>query len=121
MTIQLRFAELKTRGIVRNWVTLRDWVERRGFPPGRLTGPNTRTWTNTEIEEWLSSRPTAPKPVAPRSVRSREDTAVLRALADGLGIKVDGRWGSARLQREIDRRSPGNSANRHPDSDQIAT
>ena len=28
MTVYLRFADLKERGIVNNWMTLRRWVER---------------------------------------------------------------------------------------------
>jgi predicted DNA-binding transcriptional regulator AlpA len=60
---RLRFRDLKARGIVNNRPTLRNWIRDRGFPPGQLTGPNTRTWDeDTEINPWLASRPTAPKP-----------------------------------------------------------
>jgi predicted DNA-binding transcriptional regulator AlpA len=52
----LRFADIKARGIVKNWVTLRNWIEREGFPAGFKTGPNTRCWTEAEIEAWLQSR-----------------------------------------------------------------
>jgi hypothetical protein len=55
--ILLRFADLKARGIVNNWVTLARWIETQGFPPGKRLGPNTRTWTTEEIAEWCSSRP----------------------------------------------------------------
>lgn len=55
----LRFADLKQAGIVSNWVTLRNWIENEGFPPGRLLGPNTRAWTDEEIAEYLNSRPAA--------------------------------------------------------------
>ena len=44
MTVLLRFADLKARGIVSNWVTLERWKRLYGFPPGRLIGPNTRAW-----------------------------------------------------------------------------
>jgi predicted DNA-binding transcriptional regulator AlpA len=54
----LRFADLKERGIVSNWMTLHRWVESRGFPPGRLLGENTRVWTQEELDHWLASRPT---------------------------------------------------------------
>ena len=40
---QLRFSDLKQRNIVTNWVTLRNWIDHQGFPPGRMAGPNTRT------------------------------------------------------------------------------
>jgi predicted DNA-binding transcriptional regulator AlpA len=55
----LRFSELRVRGIVRNWVTLKRWQEDPNvrFPRGQMTGPRTRTWTEEEINEWLASRP----------------------------------------------------------------
>ena len=42
MTVLLRFSDLQVRGIVANWMTLRRWIEREGFPAGRKLGPNTR-------------------------------------------------------------------------------
>jgi predicted DNA-binding transcriptional regulator AlpA len=59
MTLLLRFSDLKARGVVRNWVTLRNWIESQGFPPGRKLGPNTRAWTADEVEAWLAIRPRA--------------------------------------------------------------
>jgi hypothetical protein len=59
---QLRFRDLRARGIVRNWVTLRHWINKRGFPPGRKAGPNTRLWDEPEIAAWLESCPTETKP-----------------------------------------------------------
>lgn len=53
----LRFADLEERGVVRNWVTLKHWIDHEGFPPGRMLGPNTRAWTEQEIAEWISTRP----------------------------------------------------------------
>ena len=44
----LRFADLKARGIVGNWMTLRRWIEREGFPPGVKLGPNTRAWSESK-------------------------------------------------------------------------
>ena len=55
----LRFADLKARGIVHNWPTLLRWIEREGFPPGKQLGPNSRAWFDSEVAEWLDSRPTA--------------------------------------------------------------
>jgi predicted DNA-binding transcriptional regulator AlpA len=57
----LRFSDLKARNIVRNWPTLKRWVETSGFPAGKLLGPNTRVWTEGEIAEWLDSRPSKRK------------------------------------------------------------
>ncbi|CAN5405859.1 hypothetical protein BH10PSE7_BH10PSE7_34020 [soil metagenome] len=56
---RLRFRDLRERGVVHNWVTLKRWEQSLGFPPGQMTGPNTRTWTEKEIDNWLESRPVA--------------------------------------------------------------
>jgi predicted DNA-binding transcriptional regulator AlpA len=53
----LRFADLKARGIVNNWPTLKRWIEREGFPPGIKLGRNTRAWTEDSVTEWLANRP----------------------------------------------------------------
>ena len=78
MIRMLRFADLKARGIVNNWVTLRGWIEREGFPAGTLLGPNTRVWPEQEIADWIASRPTAPKliPITESHVsrRSRQNS-----------------------------------------------
>lgn len=57
MQYYLRFSDLKARGIVNNWVTLGNWIEREGFPPGVKLGPNTRAWTVESVDGWLASRP----------------------------------------------------------------
>jgi predicted DNA-binding transcriptional regulator AlpA len=62
MRKRLRYADLERLGIVSNRVTLKNWIRDRGFPLGQLTGPNSRTWDEAEVQEWLDSRPTAPKP-----------------------------------------------------------
>jgi hypothetical protein len=57
--ILLRFKHLKQRRIVENWPQLKRLVETQGFPPGRLLGMNSRAWTEEEIDNWLSTRPTS--------------------------------------------------------------
>ena len=57
----LRYADLRSRGIVNNRVTLSNWIRNEGFPCGILAGPNSRLWPEDEVEAWLASRPTAPK------------------------------------------------------------
>jgi hypothetical protein len=52
-----RFSDLKEIGLVTNRVTLRRWIEKEGFPPGVLLGPNTRGWSKEQIEAWISGRP----------------------------------------------------------------
>jgi predicted DNA-binding transcriptional regulator AlpA len=54
----LSFKDLQARGIVRSWPMLKRRVERDGFPPGRMVGPNTRAWIEAEVDDWIKSRPT---------------------------------------------------------------
>jgi hypothetical protein len=87
-TKRLRFSDLKERNIVRNRVTLQDWTKRRGFPTGHMTGPNSRTWGEDEVEEWLASRPTEAKAPLPlgegkRRGRPRKNAPLAKAEASG--------------------------------------
>jgi hypothetical protein len=61
MQLRLRYADLKARGIVKNRATLGNWIRRYGFPTGQLTGPNSRTWGEDEVEAYLAGRPTKSK------------------------------------------------------------
>jgi predicted DNA-binding transcriptional regulator AlpA len=61
MRKRLRYCDLVALGIVANRITLRNWIRDRGFPPGLLLGPNTRTWGEDEVEAWIASRPISPK------------------------------------------------------------
>lgn len=62
----LRFRDLQERGIVNNRVTLKGWIDKGLFPEGRRTGPNTRTWTDQEVADYLTSCPIERKPAPPR-------------------------------------------------------
>jgi hypothetical protein len=78
MTKLLRFRDLQERGIINNWPSLRARIDRDGFPRGRMIGPNSRAWTEAEIDAWLKYRPTAGP--APRgAAKSRRDKARKRA------------------------------------------
>ncbi len=55
-TTYLRFADLVARQIVNNRTTLSRWIKNYGFPPGVLIGPNTRAWTDDEIEAWQEAK-----------------------------------------------------------------
>ena len=57
--LYLRFRDLKARGIVGNWMTLKRWIEKENFPSGVKLGPNSRAWTETEVNKWLAGRPQA--------------------------------------------------------------
>jgi predicted DNA-binding transcriptional regulator AlpA len=67
MRKRLRYRDLRALGIVDNRPTLRQWILKRGFPRGQLTGPNVRTWGEDEIERWIASRPTGPKAARARA------------------------------------------------------
>jgi len=54
----LRYRDLVAQGIVRNRMTLKRRIEKDGFPAGRMTGPNERTWNEAEINDWYRTRPT---------------------------------------------------------------
>jgi len=81
-TRRLRYCDLAERNIVKNRVTLRNWIRDLGFPPGQLTGPNTRTWSEGEVAAYLAGRPTAPKatpqPEKRRPGRPRKSAAEAR-------------------------------------------
>jgi predicted DNA-binding transcriptional regulator AlpA len=57
----LRFEDLREQRIVRSWTTLNDWVDNRGFPPGRMIG-RFRTWTEDEVMAWIERQPQAKLP-----------------------------------------------------------
>jgi hypothetical protein len=69
---RLRFADLRALGLVNNWVTLKNWIKKRGFPQGQLTGPNSRTWSEAEVKDWVAKRPTTAKPVPKSKGRPRK-------------------------------------------------
>jgi predicted DNA-binding transcriptional regulator AlpA len=75
MRKRLRYADIERLGIVRNRVTLTNWIRRGSFPTGQLTGPNTRTWDEQEVQLWLDSRPTAPREPPPRRASSHRGEA----------------------------------------------
>jgi hypothetical protein len=63
MTKLLRFSDLKDRGIIPSWPTLKARITKDNFPPGRMIGKNTRVWTEAEVDAWIESRPTEGPPL----------------------------------------------------------
>jgi hypothetical protein len=53
----IRYEDLRAAGIVKTWHTLNNWIDTRGFPPGRMIG-RFRTWTVAEVMAWVESQPT---------------------------------------------------------------
>jgi predicted DNA-binding transcriptional regulator AlpA len=58
--------EVIAMGVAGSRPTLDRLIKNFGFPPGRLVSPNRRAWTEEEIAEWVSTRPTAKKAAPPR-------------------------------------------------------
>jgi Prophage CP4-57 regulatory protein (AlpA) len=65
----LRFADLKARGVVKNWTTLARLVNEQGFPAGVRLGAQTRAWDEAEVAAWLEARRIA-SPAGPHRPRS---------------------------------------------------
>ena len=87
MRRRLRYADLLALGIVNNRPTLQNWIRDRGFPRGQLTGPNSRTWSETEVQRWLDSRPSNPKPQPVTKPRSEwKGRPGRRRKADRAGV-----------------------------------
>ena len=99
----LRYADLVDRGLVRNRITLGNWIRDCGFPPGRLLGPNTRVWSEQEIDFWIASRPVERKPatmvkperkpaVADANEAGGGDVGKVSATRRGTGWRCIGAW-----------------------------
>lgn len=58
----LRFADLKNLKICQSYPQLRNLQKHCGFPVGVLISPNCRIFAACEVNSWLASRPTNPKP-----------------------------------------------------------
>jgi predicted DNA-binding transcriptional regulator AlpA len=71
----LRYADLEALGIVNNRATLANWIRDRGFPVGQLIGPNSRSWSETEVKAWIANRPTALKPTPTTKNRRKPERA----------------------------------------------
>ncbi len=71
-----RYSHLVECGLVANRATLRNLILKNGFPPGRLIGPNTRVWSDEELDAYVAGCPVGPKatPPSPRR-RAREAEA----------------------------------------------
>ena len=77
----LRFSDLAERGILRNRATLSRWIQELGFPRGVLLGPNTRAWTEEEVDARLAVR-AAERGVA-RAKRSARSIIPTQGLCKG--------------------------------------
>jgi predicted DNA-binding transcriptional regulator AlpA len=60
---------LVRQGVFNSRMTLWRAIRDHGFPPGILITPNRRAWTEDEVDTWIASRPTAPKPAINKAKR----------------------------------------------------
>jgi predicted DNA-binding transcriptional regulator AlpA len=74
-----RFPDLVAAGLVASRTSLLRLIDKQGFPPGIMTGRNTRVWRVNDIEEWIATRSTARK-VTPQGARNPR--AKRRAIAE---------------------------------------
>ena len=91
MRKRLRYRDLLEAGVVTNRVTLKNWIRAEGFPPGQMTGPNSRTWSEAEVERWLASRPTgakSPPPLKPGKRRGRPRKNAPPAQTEASGVEA---------------------------------
>jgi predicted DNA-binding transcriptional regulator AlpA len=58
----LRYSDLVERGVVASRMTLWRLIREYDFPAGKLITPNARAWDEEEVNEWIATRPSAPKP-----------------------------------------------------------
>jgi predicted DNA-binding transcriptional regulator AlpA len=70
----LSFDDLVERGILKHRSTLQRWVAESGFPAGVLLGPNTRRWSEAEVNSWLAARPPATNECAAGTARVSVET-----------------------------------------------
>ena len=59
----LRYPDLVDRGIFKNHTTLYRWIAEGRFPAGVKLGPNTRAWTEDEIDAWEQALIASHEPV----------------------------------------------------------
>jgi hypothetical protein len=71
--VLLRFPDLKRRGIAKSWTQLRRLEKHCGFPPGRMCGPQTRTWTEQEVDEWYFAQPVEGPKLRGAAARVKQD------------------------------------------------
>jgi predicted DNA-binding transcriptional regulator AlpA len=52
----LRFRQLRQMGVVGDWITLLDYIERLGFPPGYKLSHKVRVWDEQSVLDWIEAR-----------------------------------------------------------------
>jgi hypothetical protein len=52
----VRFADLKQSGVVNDYSTLLDYIERRKFPPGFRLSRKARVWDAADVARWVEEQ-----------------------------------------------------------------
>jgi predicted DNA-binding transcriptional regulator AlpA len=55
----VRFRQLQQMGVVGDWPTLLDYIERLGFPPGYKLSHKVRIWDQQSVFDWIEARKVA--------------------------------------------------------------
>jgi hypothetical protein len=74
----LSFQDLLNDGVVTSWQNMSEWQKRYGFPTGKLFGPNSRRFSRTEIDAWITVLRSARTSRARRSSRDRQRRSPIR-------------------------------------------
>jgi hypothetical protein len=61
-----KYKDLKEAGIVGSPMTLKRLIDTGRLAPGRLVTPNSRIWTDEEVQALIDGSPTGRKPSYPR-------------------------------------------------------
>ena len=71
----LRYADLERMQLCRSRSQLNHMMAKEGFPTGFLLSSNIRAWKQSEIEDWIASRPTGKVPLRGRAKQLVEGAA----------------------------------------------
>jgi predicted DNA-binding transcriptional regulator AlpA len=80
VTKRLSYSDLVAKNIVKNRPSLKRLIENNGFPPGKMTGPNSRTWAEDEVQSYIDGCPTK-GPQLRGAAKARRDRARSKATA----------------------------------------
>ena len=92
-----RYSDLYDRGIVRNRTTLYRWIKQGLFPSGTMIGPNTRAWTDAEIEIFEAGRARASAEDEP-AADIGDDASSMMGNNNGPSIKPEPEAGTERAR-----------------------
>jgi hypothetical protein len=76
LPIYVRYADLKRSGVIKDYSTLLDYIERRDFPAGFKLSRKVRVWDAAEVARWIEhQRAALPNPGRKRSRLEQPEAA----------------------------------------------